>query len=111
MADRRAAGSPTTLRLTLTERKFVFAPGFCGKAAGANLFTTANDAKWTPPFGECACSTSVHERGAQGAPEERLVISVPRAHAAFFSGAALPIAWRYTSRSDSASSRSFGSFL
>src|SRR3954469_3642414 len=40
MASRRAAGSPTTLRLTLTERKFVFARGFCGKAAGANLSIT-----------------------------------------------------------------------
>src|SRR5215216_6688286 len=40
MGGRRAAGSPTTLRLTLTERKFVFARGFCGKAAGANLSIT-----------------------------------------------------------------------
>src|SRR3954471_9502703 len=40
MGDRRAGGSPTTLRLTLPERKFVFARGFCGKAAGANLSIT-----------------------------------------------------------------------
>src|SRR5215212_10808203 len=37
MGGRRAAGSPTTLRLTLTQREFVFARGFCGKAAGSNL--------------------------------------------------------------------------
>jgi hypothetical protein len=47
--------------LTLTERKFVFTRGICGKAAGANLSITRKHAKWTP-FGECACSTSVHER-------------------------------------------------
>ena len=40
MGGRRAAGSPTTLRLTLTERKFVFARGLCGEAAGANLAIT-----------------------------------------------------------------------
>src|SRR3954468_6330316 len=37
MGGRRAAASPTTLRLTLTEREFVFARWFCGKAAGSNL--------------------------------------------------------------------------
>src|SRR5215213_448693 len=31
MGGRRAAGSPTTLRLTLTERKFVFARTPCAK--------------------------------------------------------------------------------
>src|SRR5919112_5362700 len=40
MGGRRVAGSPTTLRLTLTERKFVLARGFRGKAAGANLSIT-----------------------------------------------------------------------
>src|SRR5215210_3544736 len=50
MGGRRAAASPTTFRLTLTERKFVFARGLCGKAAGANFLTTRKrcevDALW-----------------------------------------------------------------
>src|SRR3954469_16011594 len=40
MGGRRAGDLPTTLSLTPTERKFVFARGFCGKAAGANLSIT-----------------------------------------------------------------------
>ena len=60
--------SPTTLRLTLTERKFVLLGGFVAKLPVRTSPSRANDAKWTP-FGECACSTSVHERAVAGSAE------------------------------------------